>query len=249
MVNRIRNYLNSIPGMGEIVLLGISGSRAYDLNVKGSNTNIMGIVANTSNDLLLGQDFKEFEDVHIHIYSLSEAFNLLLQGDMKVLELLFLKKYLYVGKYGQLLIDNRDLFLTKKVYKSINQDVGGYSTDFVGYLRKDKDRANKNAMHIVRLCNVGIELFNTGKLNVTRRQDKKLLLSIRDGSYEGNLDYLIYDKMNELDESYINTNLPNECDYEKVNKLKKDINLDIIVNGELNGRLRTTELRLNTTHA
>ncbi len=132
----------------------------------------------------------------IVLYELRKAVRMLLQGNPNVLGILWLKPehYLKMTPAGQLLIDNRKLFVGKHVYNS-----------FIGYARGQRHGLTKGAYqgymgarrkalvdqfgfdpkaagHLIRLLRMGIEFLSTGELIVSR-PDAPELMEIKVGRW------------------------------------------------------------------
>ncbi len=84
---------------------------------------------------------------------------------------------------------------------------------------------SKNVMHCFRLLNMGLEIAETGKVQINRTGiDADFLLDIRNHKYE--YDYLIDQleaKKTELDKAVANSTLPEAIDISKVNQILLDI--------------------------
>lgn len=113
---------------GNIILVGLGGSHAYGTNVPGSDTDIRGVALNTKQEILLGNGFEQVEDHNTDtvIYSFNKIISLLCNCNPNVIEMLGLRPehYLYLSPIGQQLLDNKELFLSKKAAQSF----GGYAT-------------------------------------------------------------------------------------------------------------------------
>lgn len=86
---------------------------------------------------------------------------------------------------------------------------------------KEKEFDRKNMMHCARLLAMGIEIAETGKVNVDRSNiDRDFLLNIRLGNttYDKLMEYLETQK-NKLDEIIDKSTLPDHVDLEKLNAL------------------------------
>lgn len=160
--NEKYNFLKNDPHLGKnIILLGYGGSHSYGTNVPTSDVDIRGIAKNTT-DCILGIDtFDQQEDKETDtvVYGLSKALNLLASCNPNIIELLGLRKqdYAIISPEGQLLLDNADMFLSKKAISSF----GGYATAQLrrlqnalahdSYPQKEKNRhilgSIQNAMH------------------------------------------------------------------------------------------------------
>lgn len=127
-LNDIKNKLNSDEYSfikenehlgNNIILLGLGGSHAYGTETGNSDVDMRGITLNSKFDIL-GLD-KGFEQV-VHnetdttIYSFNKMIKLLTDCNPNTIEIGGLKTehYLYVSHIGQELLDNFDMFLSKK---------------------------------------------------------------------------------------------------------------------------------------
>lgn len=120
--------LNTDSRLGEnIMLLGYGGSISYGTNTPKSDVDIRGIALNSKDEILLGKDFEQvcMNDTDTTIYSLKKIIPLLSNCNPNTIELLGLKPshYLYTSPVGQKLLDNKDMFLSKKAIYSF----GGYA--------------------------------------------------------------------------------------------------------------------------
>lgn len=130
--------------------------------------------------------YREWDSV---VYELQKYVRLLLKQNPNVLGLLWLPKdcYIHVSRYGQMLIDNRNIFSSNAIYKSFI----GYAHDqcknmrswaFKGYMGEKRKALVekwgydcKNASHLIRLLRMGIEFLNYGILTVYRDDAEDLI--------------------------------------------------------------------------
>jgi len=172
-------------------------------------------------------------------YALKKFFNLALNANPNILEILWLRENHYIWKdlpenrkkLGKLLITNRDLFMSKKIRHSMM----GYA--YQQFHRMDKLNKNegnnafrvasvekygydtKNAMHLIRLCKMALEALVEGEIHVWR-EDAHLLTQIREG-------YFTYDALAEkfhkyeelVEEAYVNSSLPHKPDRKRAGQL------------------------------
>ena len=112
----------------KICLLGLGGSYAYGTNNENSDLDIRGFALNSKEEILTNENFEQVtnEKTDTTIYSFNKLISLLSNCNPNVIEMLGLKEehYLYKNEIGQLLIDNANLFLSKKAIQSF----GGYAT-------------------------------------------------------------------------------------------------------------------------
>lgn len=122
------SFLRENPHLGNnICLIGMGGSIAYGTNLPTSDIDIRGMAVNSKSDLLGMSTFEQVLDTPTDtcIYSVNKIFKLLLNCNPNCIELLGLKPehYLFADAIGQLILDNRKLFLSKIAIHSF----GGYS--------------------------------------------------------------------------------------------------------------------------
>lgn len=130
-----------------ICLLGLGGSYAYGTNVEDSDIDIRGIAINTAREICTNQNFEQFIDeaTDTTIYSFNKIVSLLCNCNPNVIEIMGLKPehYLYINKYGQILLDNVDLFLSQKAVNSFC----GYATAQLRRLDNKSARVLDEQLH------------------------------------------------------------------------------------------------------
>lgn len=127
IINEYR-FLDTNPLLGDnIILLGYGGSISYGTNVETSDTDIRGIAVRSARDIILDKKFDQVEnhETDTVIYSVEKIFKLLSNCNPNVIELLGLKPehYIYLNDYGKLILENKDIFLSKIASYSF----GGYA--------------------------------------------------------------------------------------------------------------------------
>lgn len=132
------SFLDKEPLAGNIILLGFGGSYAYGTNNEDSDVDIRGVATHSAEDILTRKGFEQVvnEETDTTIYSLEKIVNLLSNCNPNTIEILGLEpwQYFYVTDIGQALIDNRDMFLSKRAIHSF----GGYANS---QLRRLENRA------------------------------------------------------------------------------------------------------------
>ena len=122
------DFLRTNVNLGKnIFLLGYGGSHAYGTNNENSDIDIRGIATNSKRNILTGRDFEQVVDVDTDttIYSFNKIIKLLCDCNPNVCEILGLKPehYFYLSPVGELLLENKYLFLSKRAIHSF----GGYA--------------------------------------------------------------------------------------------------------------------------
>lgn len=145
-----------------IILLGLGGSYAYGTNTETSDLDIRGVATKRKHEILTPQNFEQFinEETDTTIYSFDKICSLLLNCNPNVIELLGLKPehYLYLNDVGQMLLDNSDLFLSRKVVGSFK----GYANQqLYRLLQATTGLKNQNELeeHILNTLNNMMEHF------------------------------------------------------------------------------------------
>lgn len=173
----------------------------------------------------------------IVIYEVKKMVSLLAKGNPNVLSMLWCgdKNYIKKTPVGEMLVENRELFVGKHVYKSFT----GYAYSqlkrmenhaFEGYMGEKRKRLvkqfgydTKNAAHLIRLLRMSIEFMTDGFLQV-ERHDAPQLLDIKKGGWELERVKSEADRLFKLaDEAYVRSTLPTEPDREKIDKLLVDM--------------------------
>lgn len=156
-----------------IILEGITGSKAYGLDTPDSDEDIKGIyVANTADVLSLTpvRETVDHTEPDWTYHEVEKFMRLALKCNPTILEVLFLDGYTVTSKFGRMLVDHRHLFLSNIVRHSY----GGYAISQVRKLNARggtfgsgrTNRYSKHARHCFRLLYQGAELLRTGNLTV-----------------------------------------------------------------------------------
>lgn len=214
-----------------IILEGIVGSTAYNLNHKDSDIDKKGIFAFSTQNLF-GLNYRTMKDVvETHApepdntwYEAAKWCNLALKCNPNILELVFLPEDLYTIRtdMGDMLIKIRKSFLSAEAIRNayINyarsqlhkiESTGNFGSDL-------KKRTEKHARHLVRLMMQGFQLYVTGELDV--RLDNTTAMQVRSiGFMAGEGDLLplkeIYERYKNAFDT-ISPAVPVEPDREKV---------------------------------
>ena len=225
------DFLREEKQLGDnIIFLVIAGSHAYGLSTPDSDIDVRGVAIETPEVLFGLDDFDSYNDTSTDtvIYSLKKFVQLTMKGAPNMLELLYTRPedVIYASSLGKLLLENRDLFVSKRIYSTIR----GFTTNSLRRLEKDildnPKKANKDAMHLIRLYREGIEALETGSFITYQNESISELMDIRNGKYtHGNkLDLKFYEYVakleTELEDAYQRSNVLSEMvDKNKLNNL------------------------------
>lgn len=122
------DFLKANEHLGKhVILLGLAGSYSYGANIETSDIDLRGITLNQKSDLLGLTQFEQYVDENTDsvIYAFNKIITLLLSCNPNTIELLGMnpEHYLYLNDIGQMLLDNRKLFLSRRAINSF----GGYA--------------------------------------------------------------------------------------------------------------------------
>lgn len=249
-----------------LILLVKAGSHAYGINTETSDLDIKGIVMPPISNFVGLDRFESCDsDTEIEklkglmdestlkaaenglegvVYEFRKFLGLAERCNANVLDLLFCRDedIIFINKYGQMLRDNRDLFISAAAHGSF----AGYAVGQVKLMERRKDKPNPNAVraaleekhgydskhagHAVRLLRMGKEILTEGKVEIYR-SDREELLGIRNGSmsYQGILDYTS-SLVKELDLIMDNKSfvIPANPRHDEINALCQNIVLEYI---------------------
>ena len=222
-----------------IVLLVVAGSHGYGLNTEESDLDIRGISMGTLDSILGLESFDVFEDKKTDtvIYSMKRFVELAMKGAPNVLEILFSnpENILYCDeKIGKMLLDNRDMFLSKRVYYSFRGYAKNALKDAEKRLENEPKKADKYAMHYIRLCLEVITLLNGNDLIDVLKNNRDMLMWIRNGSMRNGDKFTegfyesVEDFENLLEKAYQNSSLPDTVDVKKVSRLLVEMNKEFL---------------------
>lgn len=221
-----------------IILEGVTGSKAYGLDTEHSDTDIKGVyLLPTKTVLSIGFNPEKTTRDHVDpdwvYHEVGKFMKLVISGNPTVTELLYLDDYTTLSPIGQALIQNRFSFLSTK---SIMKAYRGYALSQAlrlnnrtaqgmdGYDSALKNRFAKHTRHCFRLLMQARQLLETGTLNVrVTPEQRKYLFSMG----EQDADAVVKEFMRQDSEfDNLQSVLPDEPDYDVLNKLLYNIRME-----------------------
>lgn len=176
-------------------------------------------------------------------YEIRKMFSLLLQGNPNVISLLWMKPEMYIqtNDYGQMMLDNRNYFSSKKMWKAFE----GYAWsqhermkrgEFKGHMGDKRKQLFdkygydcKAASHMIRLVQMAAEFYEQSKMNVWR-DDYQHLLDIKTGCYSlDEVEEEFSAVISRASDACKRSSIPEEPMYEEANRLLTKILCDYFV--------------------
>lgn len=157
-------FLRTNPHLGDnIMFLTLGGSHAYGTNVEGSDIDVRGVTANTEAELFGLSNFEQAIDnaTDTTVYGFRKYLSLIMNCNPNVIEMLGCRPqdYVQVSPGGQLLLDNKQLFLSRKAMYSF----GGYAQAQLRRLQVAVARyrvtPEKKAEFILTTCNTAMRTY------------------------------------------------------------------------------------------
>lgn len=148
------DFLRDNERLGKrIILLGLGGSYAYGTDNEDSDIDFRGITLPMPSDLIGLTTFEQYEDNNTDtvIYSFNKMVRLLLDCNPNTCEILGLddEQYLIKTKLGEELINNSDLFLSKRAAKSFGGYAGAQLRRLQNALARDSMPQPEREKHIL----------------------------------------------------------------------------------------------------
>lgn len=147
-----------------IMLLGLGGSYAYGTNTENSDIDFRGITLNLPSDLIGLTEFEQYEDDRTDtvIYSFNKMVRLLLECNPNTCEILGLDEdqYLIRSELGQMLLDQKRLFLSKRAVRSFGGYAGAQLRRLQNAIARDSMPQSEREQHILTSVNRALEDFN-----------------------------------------------------------------------------------------
>lgn len=156
IVTQIRNEIPST------ILLGFGGSYAYGTQIEGvSDIDVRGIYMNPLDEMIgcrSDSETKEISGQDTVLYSIKKMIHLLSQCNPNTIEILGLDEYLYCDEVGQMIVDNKQLFISKKAAFTFGQYAKAQLNRLVnksgkakGEIVQNEERSLQKALNAMRI--------------------------------------------------------------------------------------------------
>lgn len=158
-------FLHDNPRLGErIILLGVTGSYGYGTNREGSDVDFRGITLDLPSDLIGFTEFEQFEDrvTDTVIYSFNKIIKLLISCNPNTIEILGIDEdeYIIKNEIGQELLDNKDMFLSKRAAASFGHYADAQLRRLQNAIARDSMSQTEREEHIIRSVQHALDDYN-----------------------------------------------------------------------------------------
>lgn len=101
--------------------VSVIGSRLYGVSSEDSDVDLRGFVVPPQDYILGFKKFEQYEDPTSDsvIYSLKKFLDMLINGNSQALECVFSNQIRKSSEYGNIILENRNLFVSKRYYRNI----------------------------------------------------------------------------------------------------------------------------------
>ena len=170
MTTKEYDFLRDNPRLGDrIILLGVTGSYGYGTDREGSDVDFRGITLELPSDLIGFSEFEQFEDLETDtvIYGFNKIIKLLLSCNPNTIEILGIDedKYLVKSDIGQELLDNKEMFLTKRAAASFGHYADAQLRRLQNAIARDSMSQPDREQHIIRSVTHALEDYNRRNSN------------------------------------------------------------------------------------
>ena len=160
------SFLNTDEHLGKnVILLGLAGSYSYGTNNDESDIDVRGIALNRRSDLIGLSEYEQYVDNNTDttIYTFNKIIKLLLNCNPNTIELLGLNRqhYLYLNSFGEELLDNRNMFLSKRAIQSFGGYADAQLRRLENALARDSYPQSEKEMHIFNSVKNTMYRFNS----------------------------------------------------------------------------------------
>ena len=232
------DFLKTNEHLGNhICLLTLGGSHAYGTNVEGSDVDIRGIASLKPENILGTTPFEQFVESNTDttVYGLTKIFQLFLNVNPNTIEILGCKPehYLFTDEIGNLILQNKHLFLSKKCIGSFAGYAGAQLSRLENYVCREKLAQPQQEEHIkasienaMRHWDEKYAKFENGSINlfidkaVNPDMETEMFVDVNLKHYPLRDYRSLWSEMNEIVKTYKNLGKRNSnaVEHKKLNK-------------------------------
>ena len=159
------DFLRDNPRLNNrIILLGVTGSYGYGTEREGSDVDFRGITLELPSDIIGFTEFEQFEEHETDtvIYGFNKIIKLLLDCNPNTIEILGIdeEKYVIKNDIGQSLLDNKDMFLTKRAAASFGHYADAQLRRLQNAIARDSMTQPDREEHIIRSVSHALDDYN-----------------------------------------------------------------------------------------
>ena len=159
------DFLRDNPRLNKrIILLGVTGSYGYGTEREESDVDFRGITLEFPSDLIGFTEFEQFEEHETDtvIYGFNKIIKLLLDCNPNTIEILGIDedKYVIKNDIGQSLLDNKDMFLTKRAAASFGHYADAQLRRLQNAIARDSMTQPDREEHIIRSVSHALDDYN-----------------------------------------------------------------------------------------
>lgn len=218
------------------ILLTLSGYRAYGTNPTNDRLDVRGVCVPTLEHYFgikgMGFEAAKIDDpLKLEVIKLQQFLMMATNTDPDVLDILFADDDLVImsSSAGQLLRENRDLFISKQLRWTLPDRAEQFLTELRmnGLDRDNYDYRHADAARLVRWLSMGLEIVRDGAV-IVRRPDAAELNEVESGKW--NYYYLeewAEAKLLEIIAAYETSPVPALVDIETIEKLSVEITKEL----------------------
>lgn len=227
--------------LDNLIIKAVTGSHLYGTERAESDFDYVGIFIPTKEYVLGLKNCEQVDvsekhkDVPIDYtcYSLPKYIHLAIQNNPNIISLLYTppERINFVNAYGKGLIDNRDLFLSKKSYHTFRGYAHQQKRKMTVQKREGKRKEDvekhgfdpKFAMHLMRLYYECLEILVSGTITYPSPH-RRLLMEIREGNKP--LDWIFGEAARLealINEAYVKSSLQYSANTQKIEALQMNM--------------------------
>lgn len=206
-----------------VVLQCVVGSRAYGLEHENSDVDRRGIYqapAHIHWSLYGVPEQIENKITDECYWELQKFITLALKANPNVLEVLYTPLVEHVSGVGEMILEQRELFLSQLVYQTFSRYVMSQFKKLSNRIERGDEIRWKHAMHLIRLLLSGKTILKEGFVPVRVEKYRDKLCEIRDGHMPWEaVDVWRLELHRQFDDAFAKTKLPERPDYVAINTL------------------------------